>query len=80
MAIRKNEKNCPRVKAPINSASGSRKFSITIRKDRIADEKQSGQNSVRLAGARPHKPQNREQNNPFEERLVKLRRMARRQN
>ena len=29
IAIRKNEKNCPRVKGPINVASGSRKFSTT---------------------------------------------------
>src|SRR5947207_10752718 len=32
MAIRKNEKNWPRVNGPINSASGSRKFSIRILK------------------------------------------------
>ena len=32
MTIRKNEKNWPRVNGPINSASGSRKFSTTIRK------------------------------------------------
>jgi hypothetical protein len=32
ITIRKNEKNWPRVNAPINSASGSRKFSTTIRK------------------------------------------------
>jgi hypothetical protein len=32
MATRKNEKNWPRVNGPINSASGSRKFSTTIRK------------------------------------------------
>ena len=31
IAIKKNEKNWPRVKGPINSASGSRKYSITIR-------------------------------------------------
>ena len=49
-------------------------------KDRVADEKQSGQNSIWLACARPHKPQNRKQDNPFEKRFVKLRRMTRRQN
>jgi hypothetical protein len=32
MTMRKNEKNWPRVKGPINVASGSRKYSITIRK------------------------------------------------
>jgi len=32
IAIKKNEKNWPRVKGPINLASGSRKYSITIRK------------------------------------------------
>src|ERR1043166_117397 len=32
MTIRKNEKNWPLVNGPINSASGSRKFSTTIRK------------------------------------------------
>jgi hypothetical protein len=32
IASRKKEKNCPRVKAPISGASGSRKFSQTIRK------------------------------------------------
>src|SRR3954469_9712150 len=32
ITIRKNEKNWPRVNGPINSASGSRKFSTTIRK------------------------------------------------
>src|SRR5215472_4414117 len=32
IATRKNEKNWPRVNGPINSASGSRKFSIMIRK------------------------------------------------
>src|SRR5207244_139894 len=32
MAIRKNEKNWPRVNGPINSASGSRKFSMMILK------------------------------------------------
>ena len=31
IAIKKNEKNCPRVKDPIKVASGSRKYSITIR-------------------------------------------------
>ena len=32
ITIRKNEKNWPRVKRPISSASGSRKYSSTIRK------------------------------------------------
>src|SRR5262249_17038829 len=32
IATRKNEKNWPRGNGPINSASGSRKFSMTIRK------------------------------------------------
>ena len=32
ITMRKNEKNWPRVKGPISSASGSRKFSTTIRK------------------------------------------------
>ena len=31
IAIKKNEKNWPRVKDPIKVASGSRKYSITIR-------------------------------------------------
>jgi hypothetical protein len=40
--------------------------------NRVADEKQSGQDSVRLARSRPHEPQSGEQNNPFEERFIKL--------
>src|SRR5436190_8944819 len=32
IAIRKKEKNCPRVKAPTSDASGSRKFSQMMRK------------------------------------------------
>ena len=32
IAIRKNEKNCPRVKPAMRLESGSRKFSIAIRK------------------------------------------------
>src|SRR5438477_3411989 len=32
IAIRKKEKNCPRVKAPTSGASGSRKFSQMMRK------------------------------------------------
>ena len=49
-------------------------------KYRVANEKQSGQNAVGLTRARPHKPQNREQNDPFEKRFVKLRWMPRRKN
>ncbi len=40
--------------------------------NRVANEKQSGQNSVGLARAGPHKPQNPEQNDSLEKRLVKL--------
>src|SRR4029077_13833386 len=47
-------------------------------KDRVTNEKQSGQHPVRLARARPHKPQNRKQHDPFEESLIKLRWMPRR--
>jgi hypothetical protein len=32
IAIRKKEKNCPRVKTPTSGASGSRKFSQMMRK------------------------------------------------
>src|SRR3989440_12155288 len=46
-------------------------------KDRVANKKEACQNSIGLASARPHKPQNREQNDSLEERLVNLRRMAR---
>ena len=49
-------------------------------KDRVTNEKQSGQNAVGLARARPHKPQNREQHDTLEEGFIKLRRMPRRQN
>jgi len=41
-------------------------------KNRVANEKQSSQNSVGLARAGPHKPQDPEQNDSFEKRLVKL--------
>ncbi len=49
-------------------------------KNGVTNEKQSGQNPVRLARARSHKPQNREQRDALEEGLIKLRRMPRRQN
>ena len=45
--------------------------------NRVTDEKQPGQNSVRLTRSRPHEPQNGEQNDPFEKRFVELRRMSR---
>jgi hypothetical protein len=41
-------------------------------KNRVANEKQSSQNSVGLARAGPHKPQDPEENDSFEKRLVKL--------
>jgi hypothetical protein len=41
-------------------------------KNRVANEKQASQNSVGLARAGPHKPQDPEQNDSFEKRLVKL--------
>ncbi len=40
--------------------------------NRVANEKQASQNSVGLARAGPHKPQDPEQNDSFEKRLVKL--------
>ena len=49
-------------------------------KHRVQDKKQSRQYSVWLAGARAYEPQNREQHDPFENCLVELRWMARRQN
>src|SRR5882724_2916034 len=49
-------------------------------KDRVANEKQSGQNAVWLAHARSHKPENCEQGDALEKCFVKLRRVARRQN
>ena len=49
-------------------------------KNRVTNEKQSGQNPVRLARPRSHKPQNREQRDALEEGLIKLRGMPRRQN
>src|SRR5437764_12278244 len=49
-------------------------------KNCVANEKQAGQNSIGLAGARPNKPQDRKQYEAFEKSLVNLRRMARRQN
>ena len=41
-------------------------------KNRVTNEKQPSQNSVRLPRAGPHKPQDPEQNDSFEKRLVKL--------
>ena len=41
-------------------------------KDRVTNEEQSGQNAVRLARTRPHKPQNREQYDSFEEGFINL--------
>src|SRR5438094_3557592 len=49
-------------------------------KQRVQNKKQSRQYSIRLAGARAHEPQNGEQNDSFENCLVELRWMARRQN
>src|SRR5262245_55512632 len=49
-------------------------------KDRVTNEKQSGENAIGLARASPHKPQNREQHHTLEESFIKLRRMPRRQN
>ena len=46
-------------------------------KDSVANEKQSGQNAVGLTRARPDEPQDREQDNSFEESFVELRRMTR---
>ena len=45
-------------------------------KDRVTDEEQPRQNAVRLARARAHKPQNREQHQTLEESFVKLRGMS----
>jgi hypothetical protein len=39
-------------------------------KDRVANEKQSGQNAVWLGHARSHKPENREQRDPLEKCFV----------
>jgi hypothetical protein len=41
-------------------------------KNRVTNEKQPSQNSVGLPHAGPHKPQDPEQNDSFEKRLVKL--------
>src|SRR5437764_1654023 len=49
-------------------------------KNCVANEKQAGQYSIGLAGARPNKPQDRKQYEAFEKRLLKIRKMARRQN
>src|SRR5437899_3068908 len=49
-------------------------------KHRVQNKKKSRQYSIRLAGARTHEPQNGEQHDPFENCLVELRWMARRQN
>jgi hypothetical protein len=49
-------------------------------KDRVTNEKPSGQNAVGLARARPHKPQDCEQHDSLEESFIKLRRMSGRQN
>src|SRR5215472_8381499 len=49
-------------------------------KNRVTNEKQSGENAVGLARARSHKPQNREQYDTLEEGFINLRWMARRQN
>ncbi len=48
--------------------------------NRVANEKESGQNAVWLPRARAHEPQNGEQDDPFEKGLIKLRWMARCQN
>src|ERR1700730_1978890 len=49
-------------------------------KNRVANEKQAGENSVRLPHSRADQPEDREQNDSFKESFVKLRRMPRRQN
>src|SRR5436309_14726101 len=49
-------------------------------KDRVTNEKQSGQTDVGLTRARPHKPQDCKQHNTLEKGFIKLRWMARRQN
>ena len=49
-------------------------------KDGVANEKQSSEDAVWLAHSRADKPENREQQNSFAERLVELRRMARCEN
>src|SRR6266436_3087913 len=41
-------------------------------KDRVANEKQAGENPVRLPHSRAHEPENGEQNNSFEKSFVKL--------
>src|SRR2546421_7182312 len=49
-------------------------------KDRVEDEKQTGENAIRLAHSRAHEPEDREQNNAFKESFVKLGWMSRCQN
>src|SRR5437588_6213693 len=48
--------------------------------DRVADEKQAGENSIRLPHARADQPKDCEEHDSFKESFVKLRRMSRREN
>ena len=49
-------------------------------KDRVEDKKEADQNAVRLPHSCAAEPEDREQDNPFKESFVELRRMPRRQN
>src|ERR1700730_16261245 len=49
-------------------------------KDRVANEKETGQHAVRLSRARAYEPKDREQDNSLENRFVELRWMPRHQN
>src|SRR5207248_5685390 len=49
-------------------------------KNRVANEKQAGENSIRLPHSRADQPKDCEEHDSFKERFVKLRRMSRRQN
>src|SRR5438309_94624 len=47
-------------------------------KDRVANKKEADQNTVRLPHSCAAEPEDREQDNPFKESFVELRRMPRR--
>src|SRR5712692_2715554 len=49
-------------------------------KNRVANEKETGQHAVRLSQARAYEPKDREQDNSLEKSFVDLRWMPRRQN
>ena len=79
ISTRKSERNCPRVNGPVSGASGSRKSFANHPQDRIANEKDAGQNAIAQLKPCAQNPKDREEQETFKRGLIKLRRMPRRQ-